>query len=109
MDKSKLADQKEPDKKTKNKPVKEAKQITYHVKCDRATGRVYAGTINKKGTRWLSVSDVTNEALSAVRDHFINILNQQKDGTNAVGCQWETKDGKYVSLQLSVSDRQIGG
>lgn len=41
----------------------------YHVGCGIAG--IYAGTLNKKGDRWLHKSDVTDEALIAVAQYFL--------------------------------------
>ena len=41
----------------------------YHVGCG-ITG-IFAGTLNKKGDKWLNKSDVTNEAFTAVAQYCI--------------------------------------
>ncbi len=41
----------------------------YHVGCG-ITG-IFAGTLNKKGDRWLNKSDVTKEAFTAVAQYCI--------------------------------------
>ena len=41
----------------------------YHVGCG-ITG-IFAGTLNKKGDRWLNKSDVTNEAFNAVAQYCL--------------------------------------
>ena len=80
----------------------------FHVGYSEITGVIYAGTINKKGTKWLKQTDVTQEALTAVRDHFMNIYYNQKEQAGIVGYRWKTKSGKTVTLQLNIIDAQEG-
>lgn len=101
MDKENMNNQQELNR---NQTEKEAKQLSYHIKYDKGSRRIYAGKLSMKGTRWLSASDATDEALSAVRDYLEDILEKQEEGTTAIGYQWERTDGKYVSLQFSVLD-----
>ena len=37
----------------------------YHVGCGEISGRIYAGTINKKGDKWVNKTDVTEEEKAA--------------------------------------------
>lgn len=80
---------------------------TFHVNCSPLTGTIYAGTINKNGTKWLKKTDVTEEALAAVRDHFMNMLLEEK--TNTVGYQWTKTDGSVVTLQLTLRPKTKEG
>lgn len=41
----------------------------YHVCC--GITKIYAGTLNKKGDKWLNKSDVTDEAFNAVAQYCI--------------------------------------
>ena len=82
------------------------REPVFHVGCSELTGTIYAGTINKKGTKWLKQTDVTQEALAAVRDHFMNVYSNQKEPIGTVGYQWTTKSGKTVTLQLNITDTQ---
>lgn len=41
----------------------------YHVGCGIAG--IYAGTLNKKGDKWVNKSDVTDEAIKAVAQYFL--------------------------------------
>lgn len=71
----------------------------YHVGCGLAG--IYAGTLKKNGREWQSKSDVTNEAIDSVRDYLrIGITGDQ--GSN--GFEWKTKDGKIVTLMLTIKE-----
>lgn len=57
----------------------------YHVGCG-ITG-IFAGTLNKKGDMWINKSDVTDEAIRAVAQYFIEhgeIMNFEYKGENYV-------------------------
>lgn len=79
----------------------------YHVGCGSLSGRIYAGTVNKKGDKWVNKNDVTEEALGAVRDHLLAAKNleENKDAV-AIGYQWETDNNKIITLQLVVKDKE---
>lgn len=94
-------------KKIEQEPVK--KEKVYHVGYNPAVGKIFAGVLNKKGSRWLSQTDVTLDALAAVRDHFIQILLKQENDPDSVGYQWELEDGRTVTLQLSIGEKQQEG
>ena len=72
----------------------------YHVGCSEITGTIYAGTVKKNGIQWLNKSDVTEEAVGAVRDHLTNkaFLNN----SDFYGYEWTRKDGKKVVLSVSI-------
>lgn len=84
------------------KAVKAKKETVFHVACSQMTNVIYAGTVNKKGDKWLKQTDVTQEALAAVRDHFLNVLATQKEDTDTIGYQWKMNDGKVITLQLTM-------
>lgn len=71
----------------------------YHVGCGLAG--IYAGTLKKNGREWQNKSDVTNEAIDAVRDYLcLGITGVQKSN----GFEWKTKDGKIVTLMLTIKE-----
>ena len=74
--------------------------VKYHVSAG-AFG-VYAGRINKKGDKWLEKSDVTDEALCAVRDYLYD--QAIAEGKSICGYEWDRKDGKVVELIVRIKD-----
>ena len=72
----------------------------YHVSCSEITGTIYAGTVKKNGKEWLNKSDVTEEAIAAVRDHLTNKAFMEK--SDFYGYEWTRKDGKKVTLSVSI-------
>lgn len=68
---------------------------------------IYAGTVNKKRKdgiqTWREKSCVTDEAIEAVRDFFVQ--ESKKDGNNEFGYSWDTKDGKTVTLKIEVKEK----
>ena len=77
----------------------------YHVSCSTETNKIYAGTINKKADKWVNKSDVTEETILAVRQHFMNIMAIQEEPTDTLGYRWENENGKDIILQVVVKDR----
>lgn len=79
----------------------------YHVSAG-VFGRVYAGTLMpKKDGRpqmWRAKSDVTEEAIAAVRDHMVGDCLDEKNGKFQGGYEWTRKDGKKVLLLVKVVD-----
>lgn len=79
----------------------------YHVSAG-VFGRVYAGTLmpkkDGKPQTWRSKSDVTEEAIAAVRDHMIDDCLNEKEGKLQGGYEWKRKDGKKVVLLVKVVD-----
>lgn len=72
----------------------------YHVGCSEITGTIYAGTVKKNGFEWLNKSDVTEEAIGAVRDHLTNkAILEKKDW---YGYEWTRKDGKKIILSVKI-------
>ena len=65
---------------------------------------IYAGTINKRGNMWQNKTECTDEALAAVRDYLFNRL---EDGESWCGYEWTRKDGRIVTLMLSVRDANM--
>jgi len=76
---------------------------TYHVNQDPETNTIRAGTINKKGDRFINFSDVTEECLVAIRNHFLWIM--QKEKTLKTGYVWNLENGKSIILQVSIEDK----
>ena len=74
--------------------------VKYHVSAG-AFG-IYAGRINKKGDKWLEKSDVTDEALCAVRDYLYD--QAVAEGKSIYGYEWDRKDGKIVELIVKIRD-----
>lgn len=63
---------------------------------------IYAGKINKNGTEWLDKSDVTDEALCAVRDYLYDqAIIEDK---TVWGYEWDKKDGKVVELIVKIRE-----
>lgn len=61
---------------------------------------IYAGRINKKSDKWLEKSDVTDEALCAVRDYLYD--QAIAEGKPIWGYEWDRKDGKIVELIVKI-------
>ena len=78
--------------------------VNYHVGCGIAG--IYAGTVKKNGMEWLNKSQVTDEAIEAVRDWLYGKFI--KDGKTEGGYQWKRKDGRTVSLIVKVEGETDG-
>lgn len=63
---------------------------------------IYAGRINKKGDKWLEKSEVTDEALCAVRDYLYD--QAITEGKTVYGYEWDRKDGKIVELIVKIRE-----
>lgn len=77
----------------------------YHVGCG-AFG-IYAGTLEQKNkSLWRNKSDVTEEAIGAVRDHMVMELLGGFSCSKATSSSWEwkLKDGRYVELRVTIKD-----
>ena len=72
----------------------------YHVSAG-AFG-IYAGRINKKGDKWLEKSDVTDEALCAVRDYLYD--QAIAEGKSICGYEWNRKDGRIIELLVRIKE-----
>ena len=79
---------------------------TYHVNYNPAVGKIFAGTVNKKGDKWVNKTDVTEETLLAVREHLLDVMKHQEDNPDIVGYRWETTDNKTITLQIQIADKK---
>ena len=79
----------------------------YHVSAG-LFGGIYAGTLmpKKEGKpqMWRNKSDVTDEAICAVRDHMVSECLDEKNGKMQGGYEWKRKDGKTVVLLVKVEE-----
>lgn len=84
-----------------------SKTPEYHVAAG-IFGSIYAGTLmpkkDGKPQVWRNKSDVTDEAICAVRDLMMNECIKEKDGKTEGGYEWKRKDGKKVMLLIKVVD-----
>lgn len=76
----------------------------YHVGCG-AFG-IYAGTLNSKNKDlWQNKSEVTDEAINAVRDYMVqNELGGYDTEVKTQGYIWTLKDGRIVELRITIKD-----
>ena len=76
----------------------------YHVGCG-AFG-IYAGTLNSKNKNlWQNKSEVTDEAINAVRDYMVqNELGGYDTEIKTQGYIWTLKDGRIVELRITIKD-----
>lgn len=76
----------------------------YHVGCG-AFG-IYAGTLNKEKTMWRNKTEVTDEAINAVRDYMVMELLGGTDCKKATksGYEWDLADGRKVVLSIGVKE-----
>lgn len=69
---------------------------------------IYAGTLmpkkDNKPQMWRNKSDVTEEAIAAVRDYMTTDCLNEKEGKTQGGYEWIRKDGKKVMLLVKVVD-----
>lgn len=82
----------------------------YHVGCG-AFG-IYAGTLEPKNkSMWRNKSDVTEEAIEAVRDHMVMKLLGGFDCSKASssGWAWKLKDGRIVELRVTIKEDEENG
>ena len=70
-----------------------------HIGCSILCMSIYAGKLNKKGTMWTQKKDVTEEAITAVRDYLVGLI---EDGKDYYGFEWTRKDGKQVELSVRI-------
>jgi hypothetical protein len=78
--------------------------MAYHVNCNKDTNIIFAGTINKKGDKWIKNSPVTEECLLAVREHLLNIA--KRENVNEIGFHWDMDDGTMIALKVIVMDAE---
>lgn len=79
--------------------------VEYHVGCD-AFG-IYAGTLEPKNKNlWRNKSDVTDEAIEAVRNYMVFDLLGGFDCSKATssGWEWTLKDGRVIELRVTIKD-----
>lgn len=69
----------------------------YHVGCGIAG--IYAGTLKKNGKEWQNKTEVTEEAIAAVRDWLFSEWQCDK---STKGYSWDLKDGGQIRLILEV-------
>ena len=67
----------------------------FHVRFE--DGAIYGGTTTRDGEEWKKCTDVTNEALAAVRDY---LRANRPDDTEQIGWKWEKRDGGEISVVL---------
>lgn len=78
----------------------------YHVGCG-AFG-IYAGTLEPKNkSLWRNKSDVTEEAIEAVRDYMVNNLLGGLDCSQGTsnGWEWTLQDDRKVELRVTIKDK----
>lgn len=67
---------------------------------------IYAGTLmpkkDGKPQMWRNKSDVTDEAICAVRDYMAAECLDEKSGKVCGGYEWKRKDGKKVMLLIKI-------
>lgn len=79
----------------------------YHVGSGLAA--IYAGRLKKNDkTQWAQKSDVTDEAIRAVRDYMVDDC---LGGTNcpratSSGYEWILKDGRTVELRITIKPKK---
>lgn len=74
----------------------------YHVGC--GVFGIYAGTLMPNGTMWRNRTQVTDEAICAVRDYLMGEFI--KDDKTQGGYEWTTKDGRTVTLMIKVEPKR---
>ena len=72
--------------------------MAYHVGCSPENNVIYAGTTNKKLDKWVNKTEVTEEALAAVRDHLFAIA--RKENVKELGYHWDAEDGSMIVLKV---------
>ena len=74
----------------------------YHVGFNRENGSILGGTKTKTG-KWQNSSEVTEEAMAAVRDH---LLYKTVVENKAVHYGWQYPNGKTILLKLEEIDTE---
>lgn len=76
----------------------------YHVGC--GAFAIYAGTLNSKNkNEWQNKSEVTNEAIEAVRDYIVeNELGGFQSDKKSGGYEWKLNDGSTVELRVTIKE-----
>ncbi len=82
----------------------------YHVGC--GICGIYAGTLEPKNKNlWRNKSDVTEEAIAAVRDHMVWELlgGFECQKASSSGWEWKLKDGRTVALRVTIKEGESDG
>lgn len=77
----------------------------YHVGC--GVFGIYAGTLEPKNKNlWKDNSDVTEEAITAVRNYMVLDLLGGFNCSKAKpsGWEWALKDGRVIELRVTIKD-----
>ena len=76
----------------------------YHVGCG-AFG-IYAGRLSKDKSMWIdgARTEVTDEAICAVRDYLLMQIENGKSPSNSFGYEWIMKNGKTVQLAVKIKE-----
>ena len=80
----------------------------YHVGC--GAFDIYAGTLEPHNkSLWKNKSEVTDEAIEAVRDYMVSDLLGGFSCSKATssGWEWKLKDGRYVELRITIKDGEV--
>lgn len=87
-----------------SKKGKGIKMAEYHVGC--GVLGIYAGTLKKDKKMWQNKTDVTDEAIEAVRDYMVSELLDGFDGEKKCsGYEWTLKDGRVVTLGIKIAEK----
>ena len=57
---------------------------------------------------WRNKTEVTDEAIGAVRDYMVDNCLKENEGKTEGGYEWTRKDGKKVLLLVKVVDSDDG-
>ncbi len=82
-----------------------AKEKEYHVYLGELGAFIYAGEITADGKRWAHKSEVTDEAINAVRDYMVEMLlggYGQEVQNRSKGYAWRLNGGREVHLDISI-------
>ena len=82
----------------------------YHVGC--GAFAIYAGTLKSKNkSLWQNKSEVTDEAINAVRDYMVGeILGGTECLKSNTGAYfWVLKDGRKVELRITIKEDNNNG
>lgn len=76
----------------------------YHVGC--GVFGIYAGILNNKNkSKWQNKSEVTAEAIEAVRDYMVeDCLGGLDSSKHTGGYGWKLKDGRIVKLRIEIAE-----
>ena len=74
----------------------------YHVGFNSENGSILGGTKTKTG-KWQNKSEVTEEAMAAVRDHLLYLTAREN---KAISYGWQYPNGKTILLKLEEQDSE---